>query len=151
MRVGITGHRGLSAEVERKVRALIEAAVTSYAGIGNAGLVGVSCLADGPDVWFARAVLDQAGRLEVVLPARQYRADLPTWHHPAYDDLLHRATRVHHTGLDTSGPDAYMAARPANSSWTRSTNSSPSGTATPYAATAAPPTSSHTRGDTTYR
>ncbi len=31
MRVGITGHRGLSAEVERKVRALIEAAVTSYA------------------------------------------------------------------------------------------------------------------------
>ncbi|WP_405842400.1 hypothetical protein [Streptomyces sp. NBC_01518] len=106
MRIGITGHRGLSGEVERKVRALIEEAVTSY---GNTGLVGVSCIADGPDVWFARAVLDHGGQLEVVVPARQYRAGLLVWHHPDYDDLLHRATQVHHTGLDVSGPHAYMA------------------------------------------
>ena len=116
MRVGITGHRGLSGEVERKVRALIEEAVTAYGtgtgtgnGPGNAGLVGVSCIADGPDTWFARAVLDHGGRLEVVLPAARYRADLPAWHHSTYDDLLRRATEVHRTGLDASGPGAHMA------------------------------------------
>ncbi|MFD4559598.1 hypothetical protein ACFWP5_35650 [Streptomyces sp. NPDC058469] len=117
MRVGITGHRGLSGEVERKVRALVEEAVTSYStgtgagiGTGNAGLVGVSCIADGPDTWFAQAVLDHGGQLEVVLPAQQYRAALPARDHPTYDDLLHRAAQVHRTGLDVSGPDAYMAA-----------------------------------------
>ncbi|MEV0475679.1 hypothetical protein [Streptomyces prunicolor] len=118
MRVGITGHRGLSGEVERTVRALIEEAVTAYGTgtgtgtgtePGNAGLVGVSCIADGPDTWFARAVLDHGGRLEVVLPAARYRADLPAWHHSTYDDLLRRATEVHRTGLDASGPDAHMA------------------------------------------
>ncbi|WP_327402473.1 hypothetical protein OG194_21655 [Streptomyces sp. NBC_01288] len=113
MRIGITGHRGLSGEVERTVRALIEETVASYtgsgSGSGNASLVGVSCIADGPDAWFAEAVLGHGGRLEVALPAEQYRADLPAWYHPAYDDLLRRATEVHRTGLDASGPDAYMA------------------------------------------
>jgi len=106
MRIGITGHRGLSGEVERTVRALLDAALASY---DSAELVGVSCIADGPDTWFARAVLDRGGRLEVVLPAEQYRAGLPHWHRLGYDDLLRRAAEVHRTGLDACGPDAYMA------------------------------------------
>lgn len=35
-------------------------------------LVGLSCLADGADELFARAVLDVGGQLEVIVPAEQY-------------------------------------------------------------------------------
>ncbi|MHC0433903.1 hypothetical protein ACX6XY_27615 [Streptomyces sp. O3] len=106
MRVGITGHRGLSTEVEQQVRHALAEAVEAYAA---AELVGVSCIADGPDTWFAQAVLDHGGRIDVVLPAEQYRADLPAWHHPTYDALLRRASAVHRTGLDSSGSHAHMA------------------------------------------
>jgi len=106
MRVGITGHRGLSPEVEQQVRHALTETVKAY---DATDLVGVSCIADGPDSWFAQAVLDHGGRIEVVLPAEQYRADLPDWHHPTYDNLLARATKIHLTGLDTSGSHAHMA------------------------------------------
>ncbi|MEU1409843.1 hypothetical protein ABZ471_48015, partial [Streptomyces sp. NPDC005728] len=66
MRVGITGHRGLSSEVEAQVRGLLDQAVKSH---DPAELVGVSCIADGPDSWFAEAVLSVGGRIEVVIPA----------------------------------------------------------------------------------
>ncbi|MFE0135702.1 hypothetical protein ACFWY6_29620 [Streptomyces sp. NPDC059037] len=105
MRVAITGHRGLSPEVEQQVRSALAEAVKAY---DPAELVGVSCIADGPDAWFAQAVLDHGGRIEVVLPAEQYRADLPDWHHPTYDELLRRASAVHRTGLDGSGSHAHM-------------------------------------------
>lgn len=68
MRVGITGHRGLSAKVEERVRAMLDEVVSGYAA---AELVGVSCIADGPDSWFAEAVLTRC------CPAR------PTFTRPA--------------------------------------------------------------------
>jgi len=106
MRIGITGHRGLNGDVERQVRALLAQAVATY----DAGeLTGVSCIADGPDAWFAQAVLDHGGRLEVAIPAEQYRDALPEWHHPVYDNLLRRAADVHHTGLTASDSAAHMA------------------------------------------
>lgn len=40
-------------------------------GVGD--LVGVSCIARGADSVFAQVVLDVGGRLEVVLPSRNYR------------------------------------------------------------------------------
>ncbi|MFI6640222.1 hypothetical protein [Streptomyces sp. NPDC050504] len=106
MRVGITGHRGLPPEVEQEVRRALVEAVKAY---DPAELVGLSCIADGPDTWFAQAVLDHGGQIEVVLPAEQYRADLPDWHHPTYDELLRRAAAVHRTGLDGSDSQAHMA------------------------------------------
>ncbi|MDX3611964.1 hypothetical protein [Streptomyces europaeiscabiei] len=106
MRIGITGHRGLSHQAEQQVRALLAEAIKPY---DAADLIGVSCIADGPDAWFARTVLDHGGQIEVVLPAEQYRADLPDWHHPTYDDLLHQAAEVHRTGLDASDSNAHMA------------------------------------------
>jgi hypothetical protein len=106
MRVGITGHRGLSDEVEWKARALLTEAVTAY---GTTDLVGVSCIADGPDTWFAQTVLDHGGRIEVVLPAEQYGADLPDWHDAMYDDLLHQAVKTHRTGLGGFGSHAHIA------------------------------------------
>ncbi|MFE0043716.1 hypothetical protein [Streptomyces albireticuli] len=106
MRLGITGHRGLSPAVEHQVRQLLGQAVVSRA---PSGLTVLSCLADGPDTWLAEIVLAHGGTLEAVLPATQYRADLPEDHHPLYDALLAQAARVHRTGFDTSGSQAHMA------------------------------------------
>ncbi|GAA2434826.1 hypothetical protein [Streptomyces macrosporus] len=106
MRVGITGHRGLSEPVAERVRDMLNAEVRRHP---VSELVGVSCLADGPDAWFAEIVLDHGGRLEAVLPAEEYRGDLPAWHHPAYDGLLRRAVETHRTGLVESGSRAHQA------------------------------------------
>ncbi|MYS22948.1 hypothetical protein GA0115240_146116 [Streptomyces sp. DvalAA-14] len=71
MRVGITGHRGLPQDLARTLRPELAAVISEY---DADGLVGVSCLADGPDAWFARSVLDRGGRIEAVIPAEDYRA-----------------------------------------------------------------------------
>ncbi|MFC5145250.1 hypothetical protein [Streptomyces aureoversilis] len=106
MRIGITGHRGLPDGVEQRVRQDLGEAVKAYP---PGELVGVSCIADGPDAWFARSVLDHGGRVEVIIPAAGYRNSLPDWHHATYDELLGRASDVHHTGLDESTSQAHMA------------------------------------------
>ncbi|RII07978.1 hypothetical protein DSC45_34245 [Streptomyces sp. YIM 130001] len=106
MRVGITGHRGLPPQVEQHVRALLDAAVTGH---DPAELVGISCIADGPDSWFAETVLTHGGRLEVVVPATAYRNSLPAEHHPTYDRLFAAAADVHETGLTDSDSAAHMA------------------------------------------
>ena len=106
MRVGITGHRGLGADVEGRVRSMLDEAVSAC---DAAELVGVSCIADGPDVWFAEAVVQHGGRLEVVIPAAGYRDALPEWHRATYDALLGQASEVHETGMDESTSEAHMA------------------------------------------
>ncbi len=106
MRVGITGHRGLPEDIADRVREAIHAELAQYAADG---LVGVSCIADGPDAWFARAVLDLGGRIEVVVPADAYRDGLPESHHAVYDDLIASAAAVHRTGLAESTSEAHMA------------------------------------------
>ncbi|WP_198036876.1 hypothetical protein [Nocardia sp. BMG51109] len=64
-RIAITGHRGLpSATTE-----LVDKALRSeLAERTDDELVGSSCLADGADALFARAVLDARGSLVVVVP-----------------------------------------------------------------------------------
>jgi hypothetical protein len=106
MRVGITGHRGLPERPAELVRAAISEIVGQY---DPSELVGLSCVADGPDTWFAQEVLGRGGRLEVVVPAREYRASLPEWHHETYDDLLRHASEVYETGLRESNSHAHMA------------------------------------------
>lgn len=70
--------------------------------------MGVSCIADGPDTWFARAVLDDGGTIEVVIPAETYRESLPVWQHSDYDALLGAAAAVHTTGMTETDEQAYM-------------------------------------------
>lgn len=106
MRLGITGHRGLSPEVEAQVRAELGRLV---ADCQPEDLVGISCIADGPDAWFAQTVLAHGGRLEVVIPAVEYRENLPDWHHGVYDELVGRAVDIHHTGLRESTSQAHQA------------------------------------------
>lgn len=106
MRLGITGHRGLPEKVEQAVRAAIDEFLQRrYTN----NITGISCLADGPDSWFAEAVLSNGGSIEVVVPASGYRDALPAGHHPTYDRLLRQARQVHTTGLTESNSEAHMA------------------------------------------
>ncbi|MFG2821711.1 hypothetical protein ACGFX4_20050 [Kitasatospora sp. NPDC048365] len=106
MRVGITGHRGLTGPIAETVRELLQRTAADYI---PADLTAVTCLADGPDTWWADAVLDRGGRIEAVVPAQDYRAGLPDWHHADYDRLLQAASDVHETGLTASTSEAHMA------------------------------------------
>lgn len=106
MRLGITGHRGLSDDTRVLVCVALREVVARYR---PEDLVGVSCIADGPDAWFARMVLDHGGRIEVVVPAEEYRDGLPVEHHETYDGLLREAVQVHSTGLTASDSRAHMA------------------------------------------
>ncbi len=106
MRLGITGHRGMPGPTECLVRGALRQELQRHI---PAELVGVSCIADGPDTWFAQAVLEAGGQLEVVIPAAEYRDGLPREHQGDYDSLLRRAREVHATGLEKSDSQAHMA------------------------------------------
>ncbi|PYC83483.1 hypothetical protein C7C46_09145 [Streptomyces tateyamensis] len=66
MRVGITGHQGLSELSEILVRGDLWRLVTTY---GPYELVGVTPLRPGPETWFAEAVREHGGKVEILLPA----------------------------------------------------------------------------------
>ena len=106
-RLAITGHRGLPQVTERLVEAALRAEVGRYAG---GELVGLSCLADGADTLFARAVLDTGGSLTVVVPAAQYREGLPAGHHATYDALMDRAVEVIRLDRTESDSQAHLDA-----------------------------------------
>ncbi|MFC3439151.1 hypothetical protein ACFOS0_34140 [Nocardia seriolae] len=79
-----------------------------------ADLVGVSCIARGADSVFAQAVLDAGGRLEVVLPSRNYRErKVKPDHAEQFDELVSRADTVRVMEFDDAGGEAYEAANEA--------------------------------------
>lgn len=104
--IGITGHRGLPPSTVDVVDQALRRALAEY----GHDLTGVSSLADGSDQLFARAVLDQGGLLEVIVPAARYRDGLPIESHAEYDDLISRATRVHRLDFTESTSESHMAA-----------------------------------------
>lgn len=104
--IGITGHRGLPAPTTRLVDQALRHTLSEY----GTDLTGVTALADGADQLFARAVLDQGGRLEVIVPAARFRDGLPSESHAAYDDLIGQATRVHRLDFTESTSESHMAA-----------------------------------------
>ncbi|GAA4920332.1 hypothetical protein [Streptomonospora salina] len=105
-RIAITGHRGLPEEVARAVDSVLR---TRLRGIGPY-LTGLSCLADGADALFARAVLDAGGALEAVVPADRYRDGLPEWHRATYDALMAEASLVHRLPYVESTSQAHLEA-----------------------------------------
>ncbi len=107
--LAITGHRGLSAELEAEIDRMIRA-VVAETGAGTGAVVGVSCLADGADAVFAQAVLDAGGSLVAVLPAAKYREALPETYRPVYDRLLARAGKVVQLPYVMPDSHAYMEA-----------------------------------------
>lgn len=112
MRVGVTGHMDISPETEP----LIYREITRILSQSQdpAGTTGISCIARGADSVFARAVLDIGGRLEIVLPSRNYRErKVKPDHAPLFDELLSRATDVRVMDFDDVGTAAYEAANNA--------------------------------------
>src|SRR5688572_1296828 len=74
-------------------------------------LVGISCIAKGADSIFAEAVLDAGGRLEVVVPSRDYRQTKVKPEHVAqFESLVDRASMVHTLDYEEANRDAYEAA-----------------------------------------
>ena len=105
--IGITGHMNLTEATEKIV---YEALCEALRQRAPSGLVGVTCLARGADQLFARAVLDLGSRLEVVLPAPDYRTKIKADNLTRYDALLAAADTVHVMPFDTSRRESYMAA-----------------------------------------
>ena len=105
-RIAISGHRGLPASTAHLVDQAIRAALAERAP----ELTGISCLADGADQIFARAVTNLGGTLEAVIPATEYREKLPEDSQPGYDELLTRAVAVHRMPFTESTPQSHMAA-----------------------------------------
>lgn len=105
-RIAITGHRGLPQQTTTLVENALRQEIDKRS---NHDLVAISCLADGPDSIFARLVLENGGKLVVVVPAKQYRNDLPVEHHPTYDRLFAAATEVIELDYDESNATAHQA------------------------------------------
>ena len=105
--IGITGHRGLSPQLEAYARAEIRRVLHGH---DPAGLVGVSCVADGPDSSFAAELLDHGGRLIVVIPASDYRDALPSKHRALYDQLLAQASEITTLPCEATQDAAFLAA-----------------------------------------
>ncbi|GAB3891416.1 hypothetical protein ACFQ1S_05940 [Kibdelosporangium lantanae] len=104
-RTGVTGHTNLTPATETLVadalRALLDAS----------DLVGVTCLARGADQVFAQVVLELGGRVEVVLPAADYRdREVKPDNQAQFDELLGKSAVVHTMPFTESNPHAYMAA-----------------------------------------
>src|ERR1022692_4790802 len=91
LRVAVSGHRDLPAGTVRLVDEAIRSALSDHA----VEVTRLSCLADGADQIFARAVLDLGGDIEAVVPAEQYRDGLPRQAYGEYDQLLAKAAAVH--------------------------------------------------------
>jgi len=106
-RIAITGHRGFSPDVEALIDRAVRAELDRYP---SEDLIGISCIADGADQIFARAVLDRGGRLEIVVPAARYREALPAADHATYDQLLAAAASVRQLDHIESTPQSHMDA-----------------------------------------
>ncbi len=107
-RLAVTGHRGLSETTTALVDAALRREIRKRAE--NGPLVGLSCIADGADTLFARAILDHGGTLHVIVPAHKYREGLPKEHHPTYDALIANAREVIQLDHVESNADAHMDA-----------------------------------------
>ena len=106
-RIAISGHRGLTPEVAALIDQAIRAELAHFA---KDDLVGISCLADGADQIFARAVIDLGDNLEVFVPAARYRDALPEAAHAEYDELISHAFAVHRLPYVESTAQSHMQA-----------------------------------------
>lgn len=105
-RIAVSGHRGLSPQTTALVDRAIREALTASAP----HVTGFSCLADGADQIFARAIIELGGALEVIVPASEYRDGLPADSRPGYDNLIAEAAKVHRLPFTGSTSESHMAA-----------------------------------------
>jgi hypothetical protein len=105
-RIAVSGHRGLAGETALLVEEAIRAALDE----AGPDITGISCLADGADQIFARAVTDLGGSLEAIIPASRYRDSLPAGAHSEFDRLLAMAANACCLLFAKPTPESFMAA-----------------------------------------
>lgn len=107
-RIGITGHTNLSRDT---VPLVAEALRGVLQDCNESELVGITCLARGPDQIFAQVVLEHGGAVEVILPAADYRErKVRSDNLTEFDHLIGRARVVRTLPFEKSTREAYMAA-----------------------------------------
>ncbi|BCB84967.1 hypothetical protein Psuf_022800 [Phytohabitans suffuscus] len=104
-RIGITGHARLAGDTSSLVYKALTTELRRYTG---GKLHGITCLCDGVDQIFARAVIERGGDLAVVLPADDYRERLVD--RDDFDRLLGKAAQVSRMPFRHSDRQAYKAA-----------------------------------------
>lgn len=110
-RVAITGHMNLAAATVPLVRKALRDALALYT---PEELVGISCIAKGADSIFAETILELGGKLEVILPATDYReCKVAPDDADRFDQLVRRASTVQTMPFSTSNRHAYEAANEA--------------------------------------
>lgn len=135
-RIGVTGHTNLSPASEMRVRDGMRATIQRLAATHHGQLRGVSCLAPGADTIFAEVVLDLGGVMEIVVPSRDYRDNLPPECLKRFDRVVESAATVDYMSRWRSGVFTF---RKANAEllrrsthliavWNRVKSSNPGGT-----------------------
>lgn len=108
VRIGVTGHMNLSAETEPLVVEGMSGVLDRYAGHR---VTGVSCIARGADSLFDDLVLQRGSRLEVIIPAVDYRSErVRPADRSRFDQLHDAADSVAVLPFATSDRTAYEAA-----------------------------------------
>lgn len=106
MRVGFTGHQGLTPETGASVRTEIARELETLGTVE-----GVCSLAEGSDQIFAECVLAHGGRLVAVIPSRGYESTFTTSDSLAtFTQLLAKAAEVITLEHETPSEAAYWAA-----------------------------------------
>lgn len=105
-RIAVSGHRGLPGPTADLVEKAIRVALEET----GSAVTGISCMADGADQIFARAVTDLGGSLEAIIPAAPYRDGLPADSRTEYDRLLAMASGVCRLPFDEPTPESFMVA-----------------------------------------
>lgn len=108
MRIAVTGHRDVHGATMVDIDTALRMLLAEFED-GEA-TVGLTCLDDGVDRTFARAVLDLGGAIEVVVPAAEHRKSLDEAGLPEYDRLLSLAADVRELDHQRSTPESRSAA-----------------------------------------
>lgn len=107
MRIGCTGHQGLSPSTRRHVAAAIASLLADEA---DDTFVGFTSLAEGADQLFAYTLLAAGGQLHVVIPSDGYEQSFTSERaRNAYTALLALAADRTKLPFATPNEDAYLA------------------------------------------
>ncbi|WP_326552527.1 hypothetical protein [Micromonospora sp. NBC_01813] len=111
MRIGVTGHIGLTSCSRPLIRAALREALHEVRRrTGGRPLHGLTCLAEGADQLFAQEMLVAGATFDVVLPAPDYRwRGIRPARRRAFDALLEQARSVSYA-CEVSDDEAYAAA-----------------------------------------
>lgn len=106
MKLGITGHQNIPEQGREAIREGLEKILA-----GTTQVIGVTSLAEGADQLFARLVLEQGGRLHVVVPCYDYEKSFGTSDAVGrFKTLLARAAEIDTLPYTAPSDDAYLAA-----------------------------------------